>query len=386
MSLELSRKQFESLFGAAPEATFFAPGRVNLIGEHIDYNGGLVFPCAISQGTYAFVSKRTDREVHAYSMNFEKLGLVTFSLDDLSPNPAHEWCNYIKGVLKILGEKNYDVNCGLNIVVIGTIPNGAGLSSSASLEILMCKLCSDLFDLNLELTEMALIGKAVENDYIGLNSGIMDQFAIALGEKDRALLLDCASQKYQLVPLVLDGYKLIIMNTNKRRELADSKYNERFAECQDSLAILKNHFSISHLCDLSSADLAKAEELLANETLFKRVKHVVTENERVNKALEVLTKGDLDTFGKLLIASHDSLRDDYAVTGDALDTLVSAAIKAGAIGSRMTGAGFGGCAISLVKEANVDAFIEEVSKSYEATMGYAADFYVGTANAGPVRL
>ena len=319
-------------------------------------------------------------------MNFEALGIVTFSLDDLRFNPSHEWCNYIKGVLKTLQEENHQIPCGLNLVVLGTLPNGAGLSSSASLEVLMCKLCSDLYELNLEPTEMALIGKAVENNYIGVNSGIMDQFAIALSEKDKALLLDCALQKYQSVPLELAGYKLIIMNTNKRRELADSKYNERFAECQEALAILKQHFNIEHLCDLSSSELTQAEQLLQNATLYQRVKHVITENERVTKAHQVLLDKNLLTFGELLTASHNSLRDDYAVTGKALDTLVDAALKAGAIGARMTGAGFGGCAISLVAEEQIDTFINKVGKDYEEVMGYAASFYVATANAGPIRL
>lgn len=386
MSLEQAMQKFKDLFQETPTATFFAPGRVNLIGEHIDYNGGLVFPCAISQGTYAFVSKREDNLFQAYSMNFESLGLVSFSLDDLSFNPKHEWCNYIKGVLETLQEQNHEITCGLNLVVLGTLPNGSGLSSSASLEVLMCKLCSDLYELNLDPVQMALIGKYVENHYIGVNSGIMDQFAIALGEKNKALLLDCALQKYQYIPLELDGYKLIIMNTNKRRELADSKYNERFAECQEALAILKKHYTIEHLCDLPSQELDHIKGYLQNDTLYKRVKHVITENERVITAHKVLFDKNLKTFGELLTASHVSLKDDYCVTGKALDTLVEAALNAGAIGARMTGAGFGGCAISLVPEEKIDSFIEQVGKQYQEVMGYAASFYIATANAGPIRL
>lgn len=386
MLLEQAMQKFKDLFNESPTGTFFAPGRVNLIGEHIDYNGGLVFPCAISQGTYAFVSKRDDRLFNAYSMNFESLGIVSFSLDDLSYNPDHEWCNYVKGVLKTLQEQSRELPYGLNLVVLGTLPNGSGLSSSASLEVLMCKVFSDLYELNLDPVQMALIGKDVENHYIGVNSGIMDQFAIALGQKDKALLLDCSLQKYDYIPLELDGYKLIIMNTNKRRELADSKYNERFAECQEALAILKKHYTIEHLCDLSSSELSNIESYLNNATLYKRVQHVITENERVLKAHKVLFDKDLITFGELLTASHHSLKEDYVVTGKALDTLVEAALEYGAIGARMTGAGFGGCAISLVSEENVDCFIEQVGKHYEEVMGYAASFYVATANDGPIRL
>ncbi len=386
MLLEQATRKFKDLFQESPTATFFAPGRVNLIGEHIDYNGGLVFPCAISQGTYAFVSKRQDNLFKAYSMNFESLGIVSFSLNDLSYNPKHEWCNYIKGILKTLQEQNHEITYGLNLVVLGTLPNGSGLSSSASLEVLMCKLCSDLYELNLDPVQMALIGKYVENHYIGVNSGIMDQFAIALGEKDKALLLDCALQKYQYIPLELDGYKLVIMNTNKRRELADSKYNERFSECQEALAILKKHYTIEHLCDLPSKELDNIQSYLQNTTLYKRVKHVVTENERVIRAHKVLFDKDLITFGQLLTASHNSLKEDYCVTGKALDTLVEAALNNGAIGARMTGAGFGGCAISLVPEEKTDSFIEHVGKHYEEVMGYAASFYIATANAGPTRL
>lgn len=386
MLLEQATQKFKALFNTLPTGTFFAPGRVNLIGEHIDYNGGLVFPCAISQGTYAFVSKREDRLFNAYSMNFESLGIVSFSLDDLSYNPKHEWCNYVKGVLKTLKEQNHEIPFGLNLVVLGTLPNGSGLSSSASLEVLMCKVFSDLYELHLDPVQMALIGKEVENHYIGVNSGIMDQFAIALGQKDKAILLDCSLQKYEYIPLELEGYKLIIMNTNQRRELADSKYNERFAECQEALAILKKHYTIEHLCDLSSAELDHIASYLNDATLYKRVKHVITENERVIKANKVLFDKDLITFGELLTASHVSLRDDYAVTGKALDTLAEAALTHGAIGARMTGAGFGGCAISLVAEANVDSFIEHVGKHYEEVMGYAASFYIATANDGPIRL
>ncbi len=387
MELSLLQQKFNIVFGKESESSFFAPGRVNLIGEHIDYNGGLVFPCAITLGTYAAASKRHDNKFRVFSMNFENLGIIEFSLDDLTYQKEHNWCNYLKGVLKYLLEAGYKVPSGLDLLFFGNIPNGAGLSSSASLEMLMCKICTDLYGLSLSSTEAALLGKKVENEYIGVNSGIMDQFAIALGKANHALLLDCNTTEYQHVPFEIEGYSIIIMNTNKRRELADSKYNERRSECESALSKLQNAFDIKALCDLKEEDLTKAADIINHPIEFKRVKHAVTENIRVIDATKALENNDLFTFGKLLNASHISLKDDYEVTGKELDTLVAAAWDAdGTLGARMTGAGFGGCAIAIVENQKAETFIESVNSKYLKEIGYEASFYIASIGNGPIQL
>ena len=385
MSLDSLKHTFKNLFNLSPDTIFFAPGRVNLIGEHIDYNGGLVFPCAITKGTYAVVSKRTDFTFKLYSENFKGLGIFTLSLDALEPKKEDHWTNYVKGVLSILLKKGHSIPFGLNMVIYGDLPNGAGLSSSASLEMLMCKIFNTYYHLQISPDQMALIGKQVENEYIGVNSGIMDQFAIALGKQDSALLLDCATQHYEYVPFNMQNYELVIMNTNKRRELSDSKYNERFSECTTSLELLKQHFNIHNLCNLQSDSLEKIQSLLS-PTLYKRVKHVITENERVHAAAKYLAVNDIIKFGEVLNASHQSLMEDYEVTGIELDTLVLSAQKAGAVGARMTGAGFGGCAIAVVAKTQTDALIKEVSAIYEKNIGYAASFYKATVGNGPSQI
>lgn len=386
MPVQTTTDTFKSIYHAAPQSTFFAPGRVNLIGEHIDYNGGLVFPCAITKGSYAAVSPREDSQFCLYSANFKEVGIITLSPDALTLFAEDAWTNYVKGVLSVLIQKGYVIPFGLDIVVYGDLPNGAGLSSSASLEMLMCKIFDTYYDLKLTPEKMALIGKQVENEYIGVNSGIMDQFAIALGKSDCALLLDCASQKYEYVPFHMQDYKLVIMNTNKRRELADSKYNERFGECTTILNLLKEKYAIQNLCDLTSKHLEEIETSDLDSVLFKRLRHVVTENERVLAATSALRQNDLTTFGKLLNASHHSLQYDYEVTGKELDTLVATALDSDALGARMTGAGFGGCAIALVQNNLVDSFIEKVAATYKDAIGYEASFYEATVGSGPVQL
>lgn len=386
MPIHTVTNAFQAVFNTTPSGIFFAPGRVNLIGEHIDYNGGLVFPCAITKGTYAGVKPREDNRFCLYSDNFKDVGLITLSTDSLTFLSEDTWTNYVKGVLSILLQKGYAIPFGLDIVVYGDLPNGAGLSSSASLELLMCKIFDTYYDLKLTPEEMALIGKEVENKYIGVNSGIMDQFAVALGQSECALLLDCATQKYQQIPFHMKGYELVIMNTNKRRELADSKYNERFAECKTVLDLLKDKYGIQNLCDLKEEKLPELEALNLNPTLFKRLKHVITENERVFAATTALQQNNLQGFGELLYASHNSLKYDYEVTGKELDTLVIAAKNAGAIGARMTGAGFGGCAIALVKSELIHSFIQEVGTTYKEVIGYEASFYNATVGKGPTQL
>lgn len=388
MNLLKLQNQFKVLFNESASHTFFAPGRVNLIGEHIDYNGGLVFPCAITLGTYALVSLREDDTFAVYSENFKDLGIINLSLDDLEYRKEDNWTNYLKGVLKFLLETGSEITHGLNILVFGNIPNGSGLSSSASLEILISKVFSTIYDLNLKPTEMALLGKKVENEYMGVSSGIMDQFAIALGKEHSALLLNCSSQEFEHIPFVLDGYQIVIMNTNKRRELADSKYNERFNECTQALKILQGTYPQIHaICDLGEKELDTLDKVITDPILYKRAKHAISENLRVINATKALENNDLTTFGKLLNASHASLRDDYEVTGKELDTLVAAALaEEGTLGARMTGAGFGGCAIALVKTEKVDEFMAHVGAKYKETIGYDATFYIASIGNGPSEL
>ena len=386
MPLSTLKTTFKDLFQTDPNTAFFAPGRINLIGEHIDYNGGLVFPCAITKGTYAVAHQREDQAFHIYSANFKELGVIKLSLDRLSFSPKDAWTNYVKGILSILLQKGYTIPFGLNLVIYGDLPNASGLSSSASLEILLCKIFDTYYDLKLSPTQMALIGKQVENEYIGVSSGIMDQFAIALGQSNHALLLDCATQKYEYIPFDMSGYELVIMNTNKKRELADSKYNERFNECRVALHLLQEHYPISNLCELNSKHLIELQGIHLEPNLFKRVKHAITENERVLAAASALRENRLTTFGDLLYASHQSLKKDYEVTGNELDTLVETALEEGAIGARMTGAGFGGCAIALVKSTLADSLIEKVSARYKEIIGYDASFYKATVGNGPTQL
>lgn len=378
--------EFKTLFYTDPEAIYFAPGRANLIGEHIDYNGGLVFPFAIEKGTYAAVGRRNDKEFHVYSMNFTELPIQIIRLDKLAYDGLPLWTNYIKGVLSILIERGHKIPFGLDIVVFGDLPNSSGLSSSACLEVLLCKIFNAYYELGLTDTDMALIGQEVENNYLGLSSGIMDQFAIALGKEDKALLLDCASQHYDYVPFNLTGYKLIVMNTNKQRRLTDSKYNERFAECQKALQILKPHYNCENLCDLSIDDLPAIASHLNDPVLYRRTVHVITENERVHQTVTALKANDMITLGKLLTASHTSLKDNYEVTGFELDTLVKAALDNGALGARMTGAGFGGCAICLVREDEAEVLMEKVAAIYKEAVHYEATLFVTTASNGPMQL
>ncbi|MGL5675796.1 MAG: galactokinase [Cellulosilyticaceae bacterium] len=386
MNLENMQLTFNKIFGYRHDAAYFAPGRINLIGEHIDYNGGLVFPASITLGTYALVGKRNDALINAYSLNFESLGIISFELNDLAYNKTHDWVNYLKGVAKCLAEEGKALSHGLDIVVFGNIPNGSGLSSSASLEMLTTLIFKDQYNFDLTPVEAALLGKKVENTYIGVNSGIMDQFAIALGQQNQAILLNCDTLEYAYFPIVLEGHKIVIMNTNKRRELADSKYNERRAECESALAKLHSVCSAKTLCEVSM-DTLETNKSLLTATEYSRVHHVISENERVKASTACLEIGNLEGFGKLLNASHTSLRDDYEVTGIELDTLVEAAWEApGVVGARMTGAGFGGCSLAIVKEDSVDAFIQHVGAIYAKQIGYEASFYIASIGNGPIKL
>ena len=380
-------QKFKEVFGKDAEQQFFAPGRVNLIGEHTDYNGGNVFPCAIDKGTYGLVSKRTDRTFRMYSENFADLGVMEFTLDELVNDKKHDWANYPKGVIKMFVEEGFKIDSGFDFLVSGNIPNGAGLSSSASIEMLTGIVLKDLFHLSIDPIAMALLGKKVENLFIGVNSGIMDQFAIVMGKKDHAILLDCNTLKYDYVPVVLKDEVIVIANTNKRRGLADSKYNERRAECDEALAELQTKLPIKALGELSIEEFEANKDLIKSPIRQKRAKHAVYENQRTLKAQKELSAGNLAEFGKLMNQSHISLRDDYEVTGVELDTLAALAWEQpGVVGSRMTGAGFGGCTVSIVKKDKVDDFIKNVGEAYKNKIGYAADFYIAAVSEGARKL
>ena len=380
-------QKFQEVFGAPAEKQFFAPGRVNLIGEHTDYNGGNVFPCAIDKGTYGLVSKRADRTFRMYSENFADLGVMEFTLDELVNDKKHDWANYPKGVIKMFVEEGFKIDSGFDFLVSGNIPNGAGLSSSASIEMLTGIVLKDLFHLSIDHIAMALLGKKVENLFIGVNSGIMDQFAVAMGKKDHAILLDCNTLKYDYVPVVLKDEVIVIANTNKRRGLADSKYNERRAECDEALAELQTKLPIKALGELSIEEFEANKDLIKSPIRQKRAKHAVYENQRTLKAQKELSAGNLAEFGKLMNQSHISLRDDYEVTGVELDTLAALAWEQpGVVGSRMTGAGFGGCTVSIVKKDKVDDFIKNVGEAYKNKIGYAADFYIAAVSEGARKL
>ena len=367
--------------------TYFAPGRVNLIGEHTDYNGGHVFPCALTIGTFAVARKRNDDKLRFYSMNFEDVGIIETSVKNLKNEKKDNWANYSKGVISVLQEEGYEIENGFDMVVCGTIPNGSGLSSSASLEVLTCFVCQDLYDINIDMIKNALIGQKAENEFIGVNCGIMDQFAIAMGKKDSAIFLDTSDLSYKYAPVVLEDSNIVIMNTNKKRGLGDSKYNERRAECEEALNLLQGVVNINSLGELSMDEFEKIKNVIKDDIILKRAKHAISENERTVKAVEALNNNDLDTFGKLMIESHNSLRDDYEVTGIELDTIVDEALKQeGVIGARMTGAGFGGCAVALVNSANVENFIKNVGDAYKSKIGYEASFYVVNIGDGPVKL
>ncbi|MCR1898539.1 galactokinase [Irregularibacter muris] len=361
---------------------FFAPGRVNLIGEHTDYNGGHVFPCALSFGTYAIVSKREDTQIRLYSKNFSETGVVEVDLNNLAYDKNHAWANYPKGVIMMFQEAGYDIPLGMNILFYGDIPNGAGLSSSASIELVTSIALKELFHLEISMIEMVKLSQKAENQFIGVNCGIMDQFASAMGKKDYGILLDTNTLKYQYAPVKLEDISIIIANTNKRRGLTESKYNERRRECENALKDLQKRLNINSLGDLTQEEFEKHKDLIVNPVERKRAKHAVYENQRTIKAVKTLNNGDIDLFGELINQSHTSLRDDYEVSCVELDTLVEAAWEQNVIGARMTGAGFGGCTVNLVYNDKIQDFIEQVGKKYKEIIGYEADFYVATIGDG----
>ena len=378
-------KRFGEVFGDTDGVkVFFAPGRVNLIGEHTDYNGGHVFPCALTIGTYAAARVREDDKLRFYSMNFDHLGVIESDIRDLKPQKEAGWTNYPKGVMWAFGERGFQIPAGMDILLNGNIPNGSGLSSSASVEVVTGAILREFFGFEVSNQDLALIGQYSENNFNGVNCGIMDQFAIAMGKKDHAIFLDTADLSYTYAPVKLQGAKIVIACSNKKRGLGDSKYNERRSECETALAELRKVVDIRSLGELTEEQFEEHKSAIRDITRVKRAKHAVYENQRTLQAVAALEENNIELFGQLMNASHVSLRDDYEVTGAELDTLVEEAWKVeGVIGSRMTGAGFGGCTVSIVRDEAIDQFIEKVGKAYKSRIGYAADFYVVEVGDGP---
>ena len=380
---------FAELFGDSEGARFyFSPGRVNLIGEHTDYNGGHVFPCALTLGTYGAARKREDNKIHFYSMNLDSFGVVEASLDDLTNKKEYNWANYPLGVVWAFKEKGHTITSGFDMVIWGNIPNGSGLSSSASLEVLTGVILTDLFEIkDLSMTDLALIGQYSENNFNGMNCGIMDQFAVAMGKKDHAIFLDTSDLSYEYAPCVLDGAKIVITNSKVKHSLVDSAYNDRRNECAAALKALQSELDIQALGDLTPEEFEAHKSLIKDEIQLQRAKHAVYENQRTIDAVTALKAGDIESFGKLMNQSHISLRDDYDVSCEEIDILVDLAWKIpGVLGSRITGGGFGGCTVSIVKDESIDTFIETIGKTYLEKVGHEAEFYTVDIGDGASRL
>ena len=386
VDLQKLKDEFFSLYGnpSGTPSVYFAPGRVNLIGEHTDYNGGFVFPCALNFGTYLLIRKNDDGVVRFASTNFEFKTDVP--LDRLTEKVDNQWVNYPLGVMNELMDQGMEP-VGVDMLFSGDIPNGAGLSSSASVEMVTALALNEITGVSLSQLDLVKISQRAENEFVGMNCGIMDQFAVGMGKENHAVFLNCDTLEYDLVPLTLKEYRLVITNTNKKRKLTDSKYNERRAECDKAVAYINRKRSIRNLGELSLAEFEKLRDLIPDETIRKRAYHVVSEDARVIEAVHALKKGNLKRFGELMYASHASLRDNYEVTGIELDTLVEEAEKIpGVIGSRMTGAGFGGCTVSLVEKDETGRFIEKLDKAYTERTGLKADFYVAEVGDGAKKI
>lgn len=371
-------QQFQELFkGEGEIRSYFAPGRVNLIGEHTDYNGGHVFPCALTLGTYGIVRNREDRKLRFYSANFEKLGVIETSLDELVPDPKANWTNYPKGVMWTFEKRGYKLTHGLDILIYGNIPNGSGLSSSASLEVLTGVILKDTFGFDVSMVDIALIGQDSENNFNGCNCGIMDQFASAMGKKDHAIFLDTNTLHYEYAPVILKNAKIVITNSKVKHSLVDSAYNDRRTECETALKELQTVTDIKSLGELTEEEYEAHKDAIKDAVRQKRAKHAVYENQRAVRAVEALKNQDVELFGRLMNASHESLRYDYEVSCEEIDILVDLAqAMPGVIGSRITGGGFGGCTVSIVKNDAVDQFISEIGKTYQEKVGHEAEFYV----------
>jgi galactokinase len=362
---------------------YFAPGRVNLIGEHTDYNGGYVFPCALNFGTYLIIRLNNKDQIHMGTTNFRFE--ATVSIKSMEPQGKH-WINYPMGVMDQFIRYGFKLS-GMDMMFSGTVPNSAGLSSSASIEMVTAFALNDILDFKLEMLDLIKLSQKAENEFVGVNCGIMDQFAAGMGKKDHAIFINCDTLDYQAIPLNPGDYKIVISNTNKRRGLSSSKYNERRSQCESAVKMLSQGRKISFLGELSLEEFNKIKNLITDEIILKRARHVVSENQRVLDAIEALQLNDLNKFGQLMNESHDSLRDDYEVTGIELDTLVEEARKIdGVLGSRMTGAGFGGCTVSLVHNDSLNDFTNSVGLAYKAKIGLKPDFYIAEIGDGARRV
>lgn len=376
--VEKLRQEFEKKFGKHGDArAYFAPGRVNLIGEHTDYNGGHVFPCALTLGTYGIARKREDNKICFYSLNFEKMGIIETSLDDLKPYKEAGWTNYPKGVMWAFEKRGFSMDCGLDFMIYGNIPNGSGLSSSASLEVLTGVILKDMYGFDVSMTDIALIGQYSENNFNGCNCGIMDQFASANGKQDHAIFLDTNTLTYEYAPIKLVDSKIVIVNSKVKHSLVDSAYNDRRNECETALKELQTVVDIKTLGDLTEEEFEAHKDAIKSEIRQKRAKHAVYENQRAIRAVEALKENDVETFGKLMNASHVSLRDDYEVSCEEIDILVDLAWGIeGVVGSRITGGGFGGCTVSIVKNEAVDTFVKVINEKYLEKVGHKPEIYV----------
>ena len=385
--LDKMQEVFREKFGAAQTHAYFSPGRVNLIGEHTDYNGGHVFPCAISLGTYALVAPRTDGISRLYSMNLPEQGVVQFLMHGAVKSDAYGWANYPIGVVRVMEDAGHRAAHGFDIVLYGTLPNGAGLSSSASIEVLMAVILNDELNLGIDMVELVKFSQKAENEFVGMNCGIMDQFAVGMGKKDCAILLDCNTLSYRYSKLALDGCSIVITNTNKTHSLVTSAYNERRAQCESALKALQKVKPIKALGELTNAEFDAIASAIPDPVERRRARHAVYENNRTLEAVKALEANDVKRFGELMNASHVSLRDDYEVTGPELDTLAELAWQQdGVLGSRMTGGGFAGCTVSIVRDAAIPAFEKNVGDAYTAKIGYAPSFYVANIADGARRL
>ena len=385
--LDEMQEVFREKFGAAQTHAYFSPGRVNLIGEHTDYNGGHVFPCAISLGTYALAAPRTDGISRLYSMNVPEQGVVQFPMHGAVKSDAYGWANYPIGVVRVMEDAGHRAAHGFDIVLYGTLPNGAGLSSSASIEVLIAVILNDELNLGIDMVELVKFSQKAENEFVGMNCGIMDQFAVGMGKKDCAILLDCNTLSYRYSKLALDGCSIVITNTNKTHSLVTSAYNERRAQCESALKALQKVKPIKALGELTNAEFDAIASAIPDLVERRRARHAVYENNRTLEAVKALEANDVKRFGELMNASHVSLRDDYEVTGPELDTLAELAWQQdGVLGSRMTGGGFAGCTVSIVRDAAIPAFEKNVGDAYAAKIGYAPSFYVANIADGARRL
>ena len=385
--LDEMQEVFREKFGAVQTHVYFSPGRVNLIGEHTDYNGGHVFPCAISLGTYALAAPRTDGISRLYSMNLPEQGVVQFPMHGAVKSDAYGWANYPIGVVRVMEDAGHRAAHGFDIVLYGTLPNGAGLSSSASIEVLMAVILNDELNLGIDMVELVKFSQKAENEFVGMNCGIMDQFAVGMGKKDCAILLDCNTLSYRYSKLALDGCSIVITNTNKTHSLVTSAYNERRAQCESALKALQKVKPIKALGELTNAEFDAIASAIPDPVERRRARHAVYENNRTLEAVKALEANDVKRFGELMNASHVSLRDDYEVTGPELDTLAELAWQQdGVLGSRMTGGGFAGCTVSIVRDAAIPAFEKNVGDAYTAKIGYAPSFYVANIADGARRL